>query len=1714
MPHVKRQKIQLKSQVIITALLLVAGLFVFVKTSQAAVGFQVGTSTLILNNAENLIYGNINITSASGSNLMLLQNNSQPKLVLTSFGNLGIGVATPNDIFSIGMGGVSAPAGADRTGHNYASTYLSSDNYALVNYGLVKSLIDTATSSSALWGGTLGGNIWNLNGTNNVGIGTTAPTQKLDVNGLIAVNNIRFNSATKYSTEISNNLLTDNKRNIVFNNIFSAGETLYSGTIRIIARKKDTNAVPNGILEKKMSFHVLGGVVSGLESSVDNVSGGMNAVRIGDPFIDSDMYLKIPISSTGMGSGRNIYFEIIIEGSNTWVSKLSNVSFDASVADTFPGYSYPTISSRLGIGLGNNVMPSQALQVTGSALISGNVGIGTTNPANQLEILKNSAAGSEANNGISILSAAAETKLIMGAISGSYSYIQSMQNGTGWTQRPLVLQGLGGNVGIGAIAPNDVFSIGASGGAAAPAGSDRTGHNNASTYLSSDNYALVNYGLVKSLIDTATSSSALWGGTLGGNIWNLNGTNNVGIGTTNPGYKLEIAGTIRSGGAGVNGTLLLGSSSDGLGGSSISQTAATTLTIAQTRGLGSNIILGGNGIEFQTEDSTSPYTRRTRLIVRHGDSGNVGVGTTNVGAKLDVYGDAKFGSSVTAVRYASFDTSGRLVVNYNDNTTSPVNFINLRNLDVSAGITHLNRINFAFARTGDATERQSGGLMFGKEQEWTATATTNDSYFAIQTSLNATAAEKLRVTSAGNVGIGTTAPNDVFSIGTAGGIAAPAGSDRTGHNNASTYLSSDNYALTNYGLVKTLIDSATSTYTLWGGEISGDIWSLNGTNNVGIGTKSPTAKLEVKDGDIYINNGNLTLNSPINSALVGIIFKGHSSFIHDFNYGYNGTVTTDGNNTFVGINSGNFAMGSAAGATYQASHNTAVGFETLTSNTLGFRNSAFGVSALRANTTGSNNIALGYRSLYANSSGGNNVALGLNAAYSNTIGANIVALGRDALYSNTDGTTNVAIGAAALYNNTTGYSNIALGYNAGSGAVIGSNQDSRRSIYIGENTRASANSAWNEIVIGDSADGIGGDTVVLGNDWVVTTALKGNVGIGTTAPNDAFSIGTTGGTAAPAGSDRTGHNNASTYLSSDNYALVNYGIVKTLINSATSSSALWGGTLGGNIWNLNGTNNVGIGTTTPLAKLTVSAGNIGIDNTTFAAQNGIINKNGSRFIHNFNYGFNGTVTTSGENTFMGYNAGNFTMGATATVASGASFNSAFGSQAFSGNTTGASNSALGSSALRTNTTGDNNVAVGSVSLFWNTTGSSNSAVGKASMQLSTTGSNNSALGDSALYNNTIGSNNSAFGASAMFQNSAGSGGVAFGYQAMYYTNSTTTAWTNSNTGIGFQALRGSTTPSANTGNFNTALGGASLFSNTTGNNNAAVGYNALGFNTAGLNNTALGASALYLLSSGSNNTAVGNLAGTYIANGSTANATASNSIYIGYYASALASGASNEIVIGSGTIGLGSNSVIIGTGSTLKTMLRGNVGINTSAPNDSFSIADSGTAAPAGSANTGHNYASTYINSDNYALANIGYVKSLIQTATSTMSTTTMVSSIFLTTTTSAGTLTYTGGYTGYDAGNKICNAAQAGSHFCRTDEIIYLIQTLGAVGFTSINTQDAWIADGPPGFTGTVSADDCGGWTDSTNNKLGHFWIFASAGGGRGSLSSCDTIKKITCCK
>jgi hypothetical protein len=89
--------------------------------------------------------------------------------------------------------------------------------------------------------------------------------------------------------------------------------------------------------------------------------------------------------------------------------------------------------------------------------------------------------------------------------------------------------------------------------------------------------------------------------------------------------------------------------------------------------------------------------------------------------------------------------------------------------------------------------------------------------------------------------------------------------------------------------------------------------------------------------------------------------------------------------------------------------------------------------------------------------------------------------------------------------------NTAVGFRAGRNIANGttSNAITANSVYLGSFTKALASNQTNQIVIGYDATGLGSNTAVLGNDSIETTALKGNVGIGTTSPASKLTV--TGG---------------------------------------------------------------------------------------------------------------------------------------------------------------------------------------------------------------------------------------------------------------------------------------------------------------------------------------------------------------------------------------------------------------------------------------------------------------------------------------------------------------------------------------------------------------------------------------------------------------------------
>jgi hypothetical protein len=154
------------------------------------------------------------------------------------------------------------------------------------------------------------------------------------------------------------------------------------------------------------------------------------------------------------------------------------------------------------------------------------------------------------------------------------------------------------------------------------------------------------------------------------------------------------------------------------------------------------------------------------------------------------------------------------------------------------------------------------------------------------------------------------------------------------------------------------------------------------------------------------------------------------------------------------------------------------------------------------------------------------------------------------------------------------------------------------------------------------------------------------------------------------------------------------------------------------------------------------------------------------------------------------------------------------------------------------------------------------------------------------------------------------------------------------------------------------LGGGGITTNT------AIGSGTLLSNSTGANNTGLGYRTLFTNDTGTGNTALGTFAGAYIGGtGSVANSYGTNSTFIGYNTSPLANGDDNEVVIAGGnattrTVGLGSNTTLIGNAATTQTRIMGaldlpNTTVSNSATTGALKVA--GGAGIAGALNVGGN---------------------------------------------------------------------------------------------------------------------------------------------------------------
>lgn len=336
-------------------------------------------------------------------------------------------------------------------------------------------------------------------------------------------------------------------------------------------------------------------------------------------------------------------------------------------------------------------------------------------------------------------------------------------------------------------------------------------------------------------------------------------------------------------------------------------------------------------------------------------------------------------------------------------------------------------------------------------------------------------------------------------LNVAGNISLPATSVTSGQVlvNASRFLH-------RFGSQNTFLGEAAGNVTLTGNSNTGvGYYALSavtsGTDNTGVGLHALAALTTgtynsafgrgtllsntVGSDNTAVGRGALTNNTTAsrNTALgaMALQVQSHS----------NGGVAWNSENTAVGYQA---LQNNQPSSSANGSQNTAVGANSLISNTTGSRNAAIGHGALYSNTIGDENAAVGVAALFANSTANRNTAVGYGALFTQSFSnggtawdSENTAVGYEALQANqpastADGYQNTAVGAHALRSNTTGYMNVAIGHGA-----LGTNTSGDSNVAVGRgalhySTTSNGNTAVGDLALNVNTNGSGNTAVGAG----------------------------------------------------------------------------------------------------------------------------------------------------------------------------------------------------------------------------------------------------------------------------------------------------------------------------------------------------------------------------------------------------------------------------------------------------------------------------------------------------------------------------------------------------------------------------------------------------------------------------------------------------------
>ena len=261
-------------------------------------------------------------------------------------------------------------------------------------------------------------------------------------------------------------------------------------------------------------------------------------------------------------------------------------------------------------------------------------------------------------------------------------------------------------------------------------------------------------------------------------------------------------------------------------------------------------------------------------------SGSVGIGTTSPVGKLDIYG-----TTANLGRYTTFSAGGVQTNMFNDNSVYFPFVAENNQPGLNYGTGYGFTLGYGGGQQADGTSVAAGDIAVAQETIYTSTVSTQDSYMRFSTSLDGTVAEKMRITSTGNVSIGLT--GSVNRLDVAGNISCSVIT-------ASLFNGTSSWS-TNALTASSLVVGNSYTIT----NLTASNISASGTSSfgrVGIGTLNPSGSLDVS-GSIYTSaklvqrsttqslSGSASCSIDLANGAVHILSLSSSAVISGLTYG-------------------------------------------------------------------------------------------------------------------------------------------------------------------------------------------------------------------------------------------------------------------------------------------------------------------------------------------------------------------------------------------------------------------------------------------------------------------------------------------------------------------------------------------------------------------------------------------------------------------------------------------------------------------------------------------------------------------------------------------------------------------------------------------------------------------------------------------------------------